>query len=100
MSGNRGLTKGAVWGAAARESSVGALLRDMRLSAGVTQRELAERTGIRQANLSRLEHDAVSPTMATVARVADALGYGVRIEFVDRDELRMREVLSAGELPE
>ena len=100
MSDNRSLAKGVVWGAEERESSVGTLLRDMRVSAGVTQRELAERVGIKQANLSRLEHDAVSPTVATVSRIAGALGFGVRIEFVDRDELRMREALTVGELPE
>ncbi len=51
----------------------------LRESAGLTQVELAERTGISQADISRIERGATSPTAKTLQRIADALGAEVRL---------------------
>ncbi len=48
------------------------LIRD-RLAAGLTQRELARRAGIRPETLSRLEGGRYTPTAETVARIDRAL---------------------------
>ena len=47
----------------------------------MTQKELAEKTGIRQSNLSRIENGMCSPTVETLARIAAGLGKQLKIEF-------------------
>ena len=41
--------------------------------------ELAERTGISQADISRIERGATSPTAKTLQRIAEALNAEVRL---------------------
>lgn len=52
-----------------------------RLECNMTQKELAEKTGIRQSNISRIESGASSPTIDTLARIASGLGKKLKIEF-------------------
>lgn len=52
-----------------------------RLESNMTQAELAEKTGIRQSNISRIESGASSPTIDTLARLAAGLGKKLKIEF-------------------
>lgn len=52
-----------------------------RLESHMTQRELAEKTGIRQSNISRIESGSSSPTVETLARIAAGLGKKLVIEF-------------------
>lgn len=52
-----------------------------RIENNITQEELAQRTGIRQSNISRIENGAVSPTIETLARLASGLGKTLKIEF-------------------
>lgn len=52
-----------------------------RLASNMTQAELAEKTGIRQSNLSRIESGACSPTVETLSRIAAGLGKQLKIEF-------------------
>lgn len=49
-------------------------LRDARRRAAVSQRELARRTGVPQATISRIERGRVSPSTETLARLLDACG--------------------------
>ena len=51
----------------------------LREQAGLTQVELAERTGISQADISRIERGATSPTARTLQRIAEALNAEVRL---------------------
>ena len=46
----------------------------MRLRAGLSQRQLADLTGIAQPNISAYESGRLTPSPATVARVAKATG--------------------------
>jgi len=48
----------------------------------MTQKELAEKTGIRQSNISRIENGSASPTIDTLARIAAGLGKQLKIDFV------------------
>jgi transcriptional regulator with XRE-family HTH domain len=50
------------------------VIRDARRGAGLTQTELAERSGTSQATISAYEHGAKTPTPATLARVLGAAG--------------------------
>ena len=52
-----------------------------RLACNMTQKELAEKTGIRQSNISRIESGAGSPTVDMLARIAAGLGKKLKIEF-------------------
>lgn len=54
-------------------------LMDLREKHHLTQAELSEKTGIPQAQISRIERGSVSPTTATVAKLAEALDADVRI---------------------
>lgn len=51
----------------------------LREKAGLTQVELAERCGISQADISRIERGATSPTAKTLQRIAEALDAEVRL---------------------
>lgn len=52
-----------------------------RIETGMTQKELSEKTGIRQSNLSRIENGTSSPTVATLSRIAAGMGKRLKIEF-------------------
>jgi transcriptional regulator with XRE-family HTH domain len=45
----------------------------------VTQLELAKKTGLSQAQISRIERGVVSPTSATLAKIAEALDADLRL---------------------
>lgn len=45
-----------------------------RIAAGMTQKDLAEKSGIRQSNISRIENGSCVPTIATLRTLAQALG--------------------------
>ena len=53
-----------------------------RLEAGMTQKQLSEKTGINQSNLSRIESGAGNPSVETLERIASALGKKVSISFI------------------
>ncbi|HLI74945.1 MAG TPA: helix-turn-helix transcriptional regulator [Acidimicrobiales bacterium] len=60
---------------------VGSSVRAARLRAGVSQVELARRTGTSQPSIARLERGMVSPTVITLDRIARALGAELVIDF-------------------
>ncbi len=64
------------------EFTVMQALIDARKERGMTQKELAEVTGISQADISRLERGTGNPSIKTLQRVAQALQMALRIEFV------------------
>ena len=55
---------------------------DLRERHGLTQAELAERCGVDQGDISRIERGSTSPTARTLQRIAQALDADVRL--VDR----------------
>ena len=52
-----------------------------RIEQNLTQKELSEKTGIRQSNISRIENGNCSPTVATLQQIADGMGKTLHIEF-------------------
>lgn len=48
----------------------------------LTQRELAERCGMKQSAFARLESGNANPTIETLQRVAKGFGKQLRISFV------------------
>ena len=55
---------------------------DARKDAGLTQQELAKRTGIAQSDISKLERGNANPSLRTLQRLAAGMGMKVKIEFV------------------
>jgi transcriptional regulator with XRE-family HTH domain len=51
-----------------------ARLRELRNAAGLSQKELAERSGVKQNSISQLEAGDRNPIWETVIALADALG--------------------------
>ena len=47
-----------------------------------TQKELSERTGIAQADISKLENGNANPSLRTLQRLAAGMGMQVKIEFI------------------
>ncbi len=50
---------------------IGKKLRQLRVSAGLTQQQLAERLGVGRVNYTRYENDAVRPDYETIIKIAD-----------------------------
>ena len=48
---------------------------------GLTQQQLAESTGIYQADISKIERGLANPSLSTLKRLADGMGLKLRIEF-------------------
>ena len=61
---------------------VGEKIRDVRESAGVSQRELATRMGTSQAAVARLEAGGVGSTLTTLQKVAIALNLRLAVDLV------------------
>ncbi|MCD8039923.1 MAG: helix-turn-helix transcriptional regulator [Clostridia bacterium] len=55
---------------------------EARISTGLTQKELSERTGIAQADISRIENGCANPSLRTLQRLAEAMGKTLQIHFV------------------
>ena len=55
---------------------------DARNSSGLTQKQLSERSGIAQGDISKLENGNGNPSLRTLKRLADAMGKKLRIEFM------------------
>lgn len=56
---------------------IGGRIRGFREQAGLTQQELAEKAGLRQSHISRLEKGHHSPSALTLEKIAGALGVAV-----------------------
>ena len=54
---------------------------DARKNRGLTQKQLSDRTGIAQGDISRLENGNANPSLNTLKRLATAMGMTLRIEF-------------------
>ncbi|MCD8224869.1 MAG: helix-turn-helix domain-containing protein [Clostridiales bacterium] len=54
---------------------------DARRETGITQKQLSERTGISQSDISKFERGGGNPSIRTLRRLAAGLGMRVKIEF-------------------
>lgn len=50
---------------------------------GLTQKELSQKTGIAQSDISKLEKGNGNPSIKTLQRLANAMNKKLKIEFVD-----------------
>lgn len=61
------------------------LLAEMRRESGLSQAELARRTGIQRSVLSAYEHGRRQPSVTALARIAGAAGFEVRVSPASDD---------------
>ena len=56
-------------------------LINARINSGLTQKELSDKTGIAQADISKLENGNANPSLKTLKRLADGMGMTFQIQF-------------------
>ena len=66
------------------EMDVISAIVDARTSQNLTQKELSERTGINQADISKLENGTRNPSINLLKRLAEGMGMTLKIEFVPK----------------
>jgi transcriptional regulator with XRE-family HTH domain len=81
--------------------NAGTMLREARVAAGLTQRELARRAGVPQPAVSRIERDHGSPRVETLDRLLRACGKALELTDrpgagVDRTLIRERLGMTPG----
>ena len=60
---------------------------DARTSRNLTQKQLAERTGIHQADISKLENGTRNPSINLLKRLADGMDMVLKIEFIPKQKI-------------
>lgn len=70
-------------------------LRDVRIEKGMTQEELAERSGVHRDTIQKLETDQRTARPATVKKLADALGVEAKKLTTEREERDMEQTRKA-----
>jgi transcriptional regulator with XRE-family HTH domain len=61
------------------------LIREARLRAGLTQQELAVRSGRERSVIARWEQGAVAPSLEALLEVIQACGFDLPLELAERD---------------
>lgn len=74
----------AEWDALQPEFAIMQAMIDARRQSGLTQKQLAEKTGIAQGDISKLENGSANPSVRTLLRLADGMGMRLKIEFVPK----------------
>lgn len=64
---------------------VAELVATTRKEMGISQQELSEKTGIPQANISKIENGNYTPSLSILKRLADGLGRRLVIDFIDTE---------------
>lgn len=60
---------------------------DARISQNMTQKELSEKTGINQADISKLENGTRNPSLNLLKRLAEGMGMVLKIEFIPKTKV-------------
>ncbi len=72
----------AEWDATEAEYQIIKSMLEARHRKAITQSQLAEITGIAQADISRIENGNANPSLQTLQRLAAGLGMRLKVEFV------------------
>ena len=54
---------------------------EARKISGITQKQLSEKTGIAQPDISKLENGNANPSVRTLQRLANAMGMELKVNF-------------------
>ena len=69
------------------EMNVIRALIDARMSQNMTQKELSEKTGIAQAEISTLENGTRNPSVRLLQRLADGMGMVLNVTFTPKEHI-------------
>jgi len=69
------------------EFAVVQALINARLNSGITQKQLSEKTGIAQADISKLENGNANPSLKTLQRLAYGMDMKLKVEFLPFGDL-------------
>lgn len=61
-------------------------LMEARTGQNLTQKELAERTGIAQTEISRIENGTRNPSVKVLQRLAEGMGMYLQVSFVPKED--------------
>ena len=64
------------------EVNIKIAILDARINVGMTQKELSQKSGISQADISRLEKGTRNPSINLLKRLAEAMDSTLSIEFI------------------
>jgi transcriptional regulator with XRE-family HTH domain len=59
---------------------------DARKRSGLTQKQLSDRTGIAQGDISKIEKGEANPSLKTLKRLASGMDMRLRLEFLPTDD--------------
>lgn len=59
-------------------------VQTMRDTTGMTQADIEKKTGIHQAEISKIERGIGNPSISTLARIANCTGYRLSVDFEDK----------------
>jgi transcriptional regulator with XRE-family HTH domain len=76
----------------------GTLIREARLRAGLSQEELAERSGKDRAQIARWERDVVQPSFETLRELVRACGFELDLALVPQQKDADAEATLRGSL--
>ena len=63
-------------------------IKEVRNKKNITQKELAERTGINQADISKIENGTRNPSLKLLKRLPDGMGMVLKIEFIPKQRIQ------------
>ena len=72
------------WDALEPEFNMMQALIDARKTRNMTQKELAEKTGIDQSDISKIETGNANPALSTLKRLAEGMDMVLRLEFIPK----------------
>lgn len=72
--------------------NTGRLIREARLRAGLTQRELAGRAGTTQSSIARWEAGGVRPSLETLASLVRACDLDLRVSLAEADDGSLSQI--------
>ena len=81
------------WDALEPEFTIMQAMIDARKASGLTQKQLSERTGIAQADISKLESGNANPSLKTLQRLAAGMGMKVKVEFYPVANSKRTEII-------
>jgi len=83
----------AEWDALEPEFTIIQAIIDARKKTGLTQKQLSERTGIAQSDISKMENGNANPSLNTLKRLAAAMGMILKIEFLPVYDRETKKVI-------
>lgn len=63
-------------------------LIDARKHCNMTQKELAQKTGIDQSDISKIETGNANPALSTLKRLAEGMDMVLRLEFIPKNVIK------------